>query len=95
MAAGRVVTALAIVLALAGQAEAEAETETDDEAEAEAAQTPDKTARTTGSCIDKEIADRLAVKRRRRGAVDRLFVKQARHEFMICLLYTSPSPRDS
>ncbi|HVV88156.1 MAG TPA: outer membrane beta-barrel domain-containing protein [Kofleriaceae bacterium] len=35
---------------------------------------------TTGQCIDQEIADRLAVKRRRRGAVDRLFVKQGRHE---------------
>ena len=28
-------------------------------------------------CIDQEIADRLAIKRKRRGAVDRLFVKQA------------------
>jgi outer membrane beta-barrel protein len=36
--------------------------------------------RTTSMCIDQEIADRLAVKRKRRGAVDRLFVKQARHE---------------
>jgi len=36
--------------------------------------------RTTEICIDKEIADRLAVKRKRRGAIDRLFVKQARHE---------------
>lgn len=36
--------------------------------------------RTTEICIDKEIADRLAVKRKRRGAVDRLFVKQGRHE---------------
>jgi outer membrane beta-barrel protein len=35
---------------------------------------------TTAMCIDQEIADRLAVKRKRRGAVDRLFVKQARHE---------------
>ena len=35
---------------------------------------------TTGMCIDQEIADRLAVKRKRRGAVDRLFVKQGRHE---------------
>lgn len=37
--------------------------------------------RTTEICIDKEIADRLAVKRKRRGSVDRLFIKQARHEF--------------
>lgn len=35
---------------------------------------------TTAACIDQEIADRLAVKRKRRGAVDRLFVKQGRHE---------------
>ena len=35
----------------------------------------------TEQCIDKAIADRLAVKRKRRGSVDRLFVKQARHEF--------------
>lgn len=34
----------------------------------------------TAMCIDQEIADRLAVKRKRRGAVDRLFVKQHRHE---------------
>ena len=39
--------------------------------------------RTTQVCIDKEIADRLAVKRKRRGAVDRLFVKQARHELTL------------
>ncbi len=36
---------------------------------------------TTGMCIDQEIADRLAIKRKRRGAVDRLFVKAGRHEF--------------
>lgn len=35
---------------------------------------------TTGQCIDQEIADRLAIQRKRRGAVDRLFVKQGRHE---------------
>jgi len=35
---------------------------------------------TTAICIDQEIADRLAIKRKRRGAVDRLFVKQGRHE---------------
>ena len=38
------------------------------------------TQRTTEMCIDEEIAERLAVKRKRRGAVDRLFVKQGRHE---------------
>jgi outer membrane beta-barrel protein len=36
--------------------------------------------RTTQMCIDAAIANRLAVKRQRREAVDRLFVKQARHE---------------
>ncbi len=34
----------------------------------------------TAMCIDQELADRLAIKRKRRGAVDRLFVKQGRHE---------------
>lgn len=36
--------------------------------------------RSTQMCVDQEIADRLAIKRKRRGAVDRLFVKQGRHE---------------
>lgn len=40
-------------------------------------------ARTTQMCIDQEIADRLAIKRKRRGAVDRLFVKQGRHELSV------------
>ncbi len=46
---------------------------------------PDEPAppRTTEMCIDKEIADRLAIKRKRRGAVDRLFVKQHRHEISL------------
>jgi outer membrane beta-barrel protein len=39
--------------------------------------------RTTGMCIDQEIADRLAIKRKRRGAVDRLFVKAGRHELAL------------
>jgi outer membrane beta-barrel protein len=43
---------------------------------------PDK-ARPTSICIDQEIADRLAVKRKRRKVVDRLFVKQARHELSL------------
>ena len=38
---------------------------------------------TTAMCIDQEIADRLAIKRKRRGAVDRLFVKQGRHEISV------------
>jgi outer membrane beta-barrel protein len=32
------------------------------------------------TCVDQEIANRLAVKRRRRGHQDLLFIKQARHE---------------
>jgi outer membrane beta-barrel protein len=43
----------------------------------------EKPLRTTEMCIDQEIADRLAIKRKRRGAVDRLFVKQGRHELSI------------
>jgi len=39
--------------------------------------------RTTSMCIDQEIADRLAIKRKRRGAVDRLFVKARRHELSL------------
>ena len=35
---------------------------------------------TTAMCIDQEIADRLAIKRKRRGAIDRLMVKAGRHE---------------
>lgn len=38
---------------------------------------------TTRTCVDKEIADRLAVKRKRRGNRDRLFIKQQRHEFSL------------
>ena len=39
--------------------------------------------RTTAMCIDQEIADRLAVKRKRRGAIDREVVKQGRHEIAL------------
>jgi outer membrane beta-barrel protein len=45
-----------------------------------AAKDEEVSAGTTSMCIDQEIADRLAIKRKRRGAVDRLFVKQHRHE---------------
>lgn len=38
---------------------------------------------TTAACIDQEIADRLALKRKRRGAIDRLVVKQGRHELTL------------
>lgn len=39
--------------------------------------------RSTEMCIDQEIADRLAVKRKRRGAIDREVVKQGRHEIAL------------
>lgn len=42
-----------------------------------------KPVRSTETCIDREIADRLAIKRKRRGAVDRLFVKAQRHELSV------------
>ncbi|HMG23087.1 MAG TPA: hypothetical protein VK607_17245, partial [Kofleriaceae bacterium] len=44
---------------------------------------PEAAPGSTAMCIDQEIADRLAIKRKRRGAVDRLFVKQGRHEITI------------
>lgn len=65
--------ALAALLAVALGGSPAAAEEAEDEKQ-------DKPERLTAGCIDQEIADRLAVKRKRRGAVDRLFVKQARHE---------------
>jgi len=68
-----------ILLALCGVASA-------DEAAETATPAPSSKSlgeRTTGMCIDREIADRLAVKRKRRGAVDRLFVKAQRHEITV------------
>lgn len=38
---------------------------------------------TTAMCIDEAIADRLAVKRKRRGAIDREVIKQGRHEIAV------------
>ncbi|MBK9031723.1 MAG: outer membrane beta-barrel domain-containing protein [Myxococcales bacterium] len=58
---------VSLVVAVAAAAPARAEPKVTDE-------------RTTSMCVDREIADRLALKRKRRGAVDRLFVKQHRHE---------------
>ena len=60
----------ALALAAAAPARAESKSRPEDE-------------RTTSMCVDQEIADRLALKRKRRGAVDRLFVKQHRHEFTV------------
>lgn len=63
-------TAAAIVLGVLAPAPARAETSAKEVI----------ALRSTEACIDQEIADRLAIKRKRRGAVDRLFVKQGRHE---------------
>jgi outer membrane beta-barrel protein len=52
-------------------------------AAAEPAEAAPPAEHTTAMCIDQEIADRLAIKRKRRGAVDRLFVKQHRHELSV------------
>jgi outer membrane beta-barrel protein len=49
----------------------------------EAAKAAEPVLGSTAMCIDQEIADRLAIKRKRRGAVDRLFVKQGRHELSV------------
>jgi outer membrane beta-barrel protein len=51
-----------------------------DKADKASTSTTDPALGSTAMCIDQEIADRLAIKRKRRGAVDRLFVKQGRHE---------------
>lgn len=63
----------------AAAAEADAAADTD---QAKAAQAIQATAAAAepSVCVDAIIAERLAVKRKRRGAIDRLFVKQARHE---------------
>jgi len=64
--------------AAAGDEDDEDAEDAEDDEEVEEAKRPPGT---TEACIDQEIANRLAVKRKRRGAVDRLVVKQARHEF--------------
>jgi outer membrane beta-barrel protein len=79
----------AITIALAFPAAAAADEAPTEAAAAEtaagaaAAETGSPGLRTTEACIDAEIADRLAIKRQRRGAIDRLFVKQARHEITV------------
>jgi outer membrane beta-barrel protein len=45
-----------------------------------AAERPAHAAETPGECIDPEAAERLSVKRKRRGRVPRVFVKAQRHE---------------
>ena len=72
-----VASMIALALALAVPSRAHA----DDAAAKSAVARTDGT--TTGMCVDQEIADRLALKRKRRGAVDRLFVKQGRHELTV------------
>lgn len=71
----------ALVIAIAAPAAAE-----DRQPRVAAADTdtaPADTTRTTDMCIDQDIADRLAIKRKRRGAVDRLIVKAGRHELTL------------
>ncbi|MEM9493253.1 MAG: hypothetical protein AAGC55_29150, partial [Myxococcota bacterium] len=65
-----------------GDAGAGESRERTDEPDAEGGDEPDE--RTTAACIDREIANRLAIKRQRRGAVDRLFVKQAPNVLSSC-----------
>jgi len=55
----------------------------DDKKKVVAAAEMEKVLGSTAMCIDQDIADRLAIKRKRRGAVDRLFVKQHRHQLSL------------
>lgn len=71
--------ALLVLLVLAGIAHADSRKQVAAKDEPAAIEPP----HTTSACIDQEIADRLALKRKRRGAVDRLFVKQDRHELSL------------
>jgi len=77
-------TALLLVCVLAGSAAADGtrviDRKTDGIAADQLKPEVDKLPGSTAMCIDQEIADRLAIKRKRRGAVDRLFVKAGRHE---------------
>ena len=75
-------TALLLLAALAATAAADGTRAIDKQVAKAGEVSPevDKQPGSTAMCIDQEIADRLAIKRKRRGAVDRLFVKQGRHE---------------
>jgi outer membrane beta-barrel protein len=72
-----------VILALLVPALARADAPKKQVAAAEASDDDAPQVGTTAMCIDQEIADRLAIKRKRRGAVDRLFVKQGRHELTV------------
>ncbi len=78
---------LLVLLLLAGVAHADGDDRAVDKTKkVSVAKTTDEDGKPLGitsMCIDQEIADRLAIKRKRRGAVDRLFVKQSRHEISI------------
>lgn len=81
---------LLAVLASAGVAHADGDRAFDKAAQKQVAKTEPAAAEDTAKvpgitamCIDQEIADRLAIKRKRRGAVDRLFVKARRHEISV------------
>lgn len=93
MRAGQLLSTMLVALTLAASpahaqpAAPAAEPKVEPAAEAKPQPAPDSATgsglRTTEICIDQAIADRLALKRKRRGAVDRLFVKQARHELTV------------
>ncbi|MGE3454755.1 MAG: outer membrane beta-barrel domain-containing protein, partial [Kofleriaceae bacterium] len=74
-------TSLPVLALIAAAVGVTAPAYADDNPRVAAASADAEPARTTAMCIDQEIADRLALKRKRRGAVDRLFVKAGRHEF--------------
>jgi outer membrane beta-barrel protein len=79
----RTLPILAVLFAASGAAADEDARSSDRKRVAATTPAPDDAAAapgTTAMCIDQEIADRLAIKRKRRGAVDRLFVKQGRHQ---------------
>lgn len=73
----------ALVIAIAAPAAAEDRQPRVAAADTDTDTAPADTTRTTDMCIDQDIADRLAIKRKRRGAVDRLIVKAGRHELTL------------
>jgi outer membrane beta-barrel protein len=77
----RAVIVLTVLAVAPGAAHADAAATTDTAAAVDQSTRPPSSGlRPTAACIDQELADRLAIKRKRRKVVDRLFVKQGRHE---------------
>jgi outer membrane beta-barrel protein len=74
------VTVLSIVLSYTVAAHAQPDDDSEKQATPVAVANDANTKSPVGVCVDQVIADRLAQKRKRRGAIDRLFIKQARHE---------------